>query len=470
VEHVEADADQTVIERLDPRLGMVLAERYQLIHKIAAGGFGAVYIASDLVANRDVAVKLLHPALAADENVAARFRREVEALASLTSPHTVAALDAGEAPDGTPYLVMELLTGESVYSRYKSKGRMPWERVVAIGRGVCDSLAEAHSLGIVHRDLKPENIHLEHRGDDPEFVKVLDFGIAKVNNSTVSDNADLTHVGQMVGTYSYMSPEQMTGTCTPESDVFTLGVVMYELIAGKRPYGEAKGPAAQLAAVLGDAPPLVTPAPLELTRIIARCIDKDPTRRYRNAHELQFALERFSDGSDEAPTNFVPSTSRRMPTPWVEPSLGATLHGIAPNLVARGSATSFSDRKSAPVITRKSSASIAGPASPDKAAPPKTGAASVASPALPGRAAPPKGRAAVIDRRMASGTSELAPAPETLAPLNLSEVSAGASDVNPFTTTPTTATGVSAFATPNMRVVLIAIVIAMALIALGLLL
>jgi eukaryotic-like serine/threonine-protein kinase len=452
VEHVEADADRTVIERLDPRLGMVLAERYRLLHKIAAGGFGAVYIASDLVANRDVAVKLLHPALAADENVAARFRREVEALASLTSPHTVAALDAGEAPDGTPYLVMELLTGESVYSRYKSKGRMPWERVVAIARGVCDSLAEAHSLGIVHRDLKPENIHLEHRGDDPEFVKVLDFGIAKVNNSTIADNADLTHVGQMVGTYSYMSPEQMTGTCTPESDVFTLGIVMYELIAGKRPYGEAKGPASQLAAVLGDAPPLVTPAPLELTRIIARCIDKDPTRRYRNAHELQFALERFSDGADEAPTNFVPSTRRTVP-PWIEPNLSTTLHGIAPNLVARGSATTFSDRKSAPVITRKSSALVASP--------------------LPGKAAPPpKGGAALIERRMASGTSEIAkdPAPaETLAPLTLSEVSGGA-DINPFTTTPTTATGDSAFATPNMRVVLIAIVIAMALIALGLLL
>jgi len=109
VEHVEADADRTVIERLDPRLGMVLAERYRLLHKIAAGGFGAVYVASDLVSNHDVAVKLLHPALAADENVAARFRREVEALTSLKSPHTVAALDAGEAPDGTPYLVMERL-------------------------------------------------------------------------------------------------------------------------------------------------------------------------------------------------------------------------------------------------------------------------------------------------------------------------------------------------------------------------
>ncbi len=365
----------------------------------------------------------MHAALAADHSVAARFRREVEALASLTSPHTVAALDAGEAPDGTPYLVMELLTGESVYARYKAKGRMPWERVVAIARGVCDSLSEAHSLGIVHRDLKPENIHLEHRGDDPEFVKVLDFGIAKVNNSTIADNAELTHVGQMVGTYSYMSPEQMTGTCTPESDVFTLGIVMYELIAGKRPYGEARGPAAQLAAVLGDAPSLVTPAPLELTRIIARCIDKDPMRRYRNAHELQTALARFSDGADEAPTHVAPSAARRKAAPWVEPALNTTLQGIAPELVARGSSTALGDRKSS----------------------------------------------GLLERRMATGTSEITKDPTpALAPLDPSDDQTAASDGNPFAR-PTTASGVSAFTTPNLRVVAIAIVIAMALIALGLL-
>jgi serine/threonine protein kinase len=423
VQYVEADSERTLIERPDPRLGMVLADRYRLVHKLAAGGFGAVYIATDLVANRDVAVKLMHAALAADTTIAARFRREVEALASLTSPHTVAALDAGEAPDGTPYLVMELLTGESVYERYKSKGRMPWQRVVAIARGVCDSLAEAHSLGIVHRDLKPENIHLEHRGDDIEFVKVLDFGIAKVNNSNVGDSAELTHVGQMVGTYAYMSPEQMTGTCTPESDVFTLGVVMYELIAGKRPYGDAKGPAAQLAAVLADNPPLVTPAPLELTRIIQRCIDKDPTRRYRNAHELAQALGRFSDGADEAPT-VLASATRRTPGPWVEPSRSRTIHGVAPEL-ARGSSTKVRKTPS----------------------------------------------------RMATGTSEIThdnPPTPTPTPMPMPMPMAAPMTLPPEPPTPTprpiTATGATSFTAPNWTFVVIAIVVAAALIALGVLL
>ena len=242
-----------------------------------------------------------------------------------------------------------------------------------------------------------------------------------------------------------MAPEQMTGTCTPESDVFTLGIVMYELIAGKRPYGEAKGPAAQLAAVLGDAPPLVTPAPLELTsRSSTRCIDKDPTRRYRNAHELQFALERFSDGADEAPTNFVPSTSKKLPTPWVEPTLGVTLHGIAPNLVARGSSTAFSDRKSAAGDHAQIEPGFAGQSN--------------AAEARCGVDRASHGVGHVGDRERPHAGSD----PGRSAPS--AEVSAG------VTTTPTPAAGVPVAATPNMRVVIIAIVIAIALIALGLLL
>ncbi|MEP6865558.1 MAG: serine/threonine-protein kinase [Deltaproteobacteria bacterium] len=349
----ERDADSTVIESLDPWLGLVLHERYRITQKIAAGGFGVVYVAADLVAQRDVAIKLLHPGLAADPSIAARFRREIEALQTLKSPHTVAALDAGEAPDGTPFLVMELLTGESVYEQMKARGKMPWRRVLAIARGVCHSLGEAHARGIVHRDLKPENIHLERRGDDLDFVKVLDFGIAKNHHSAIEGGADLTQVGQMIGTFCYMAPEQMIGSCTPESDVFTLGVVVYELIAGRRPYGDAKGPAAQLAAVLGDPPPSLPHAPAALVEIVMRCIDKDPLRRYRDAHELGEALATIFETGDDTPTVYAnkryqtpPPTpvhhGDRIATPakvWFEPALGtATIHGIVP---ARGSGTTL---------------------------------------------------------------------------------------------------------------------------------
>jgi serine/threonine protein kinase len=298
----EADLDRTIIERVDARLGMLLGGRYRVDYKIAAGGFGAVYHAYDVVARRDVAVKVLHAALATDATVVARFRREVAALAQLRDPHTVVAYDAGEAPDGSMFLVMELLAGESLYERYKTSGPLPWASVVAIARGVCCSLAEAHALGIVHRDLKPANIHVEPRPGQRDYAKVLDFGIAKLRDGAIEDN-DITHVGQMVGTFDYMPPEQMAGTCMPQSDIFTLGVVMYEMISGTRPFGVVQGPASQLAAVLGTTPQLLSNVPPPLARIVARCLDREPNARYANANELSAALAELGEKPEhEAPT------------------------------------------------------------------------------------------------------------------------------------------------------------------------
>jgi serine/threonine protein kinase len=297
----EVDLDRTVIERVDARLGTRLGERYRLDYKIAAGGFGAVYHAYDLVARRDVAVKVVHAALATDPMITARFQREVAALAQLRDPHTVVAYDAGEAPDGSLYLVMELLGGESLYERFVSRGPLPWTTVVKIARGVCCSLAEAHALGIVHRDLKPANIHIEERPNERDYVKVLDFGIAKLRDGSFVD--DVTHVGQMVGTFDYMAPEQMAGTCMPQSDVFTLGIVMYEMISGTRPFGPANNPAMMLAALLGTTPPPLTRVPVQLTKVVARCLERDPNDRYASAIELAAALAELGERLEhEAPT------------------------------------------------------------------------------------------------------------------------------------------------------------------------
>src|SRR5512140_236762 len=218
-----AVADRTMVERAAPLVGTVLDQCFRIDCQLAAGGFGAIYRATDLRSDAEVALKILHPQYALDPMVVERFRREGKTLSSLRDPHTITAYEVGEAPDGTLYIVMELLHGESLYQRFRAGGPLPWRSVVQIALGVCSSLAEAHALGIVHRDLKPANIHLEKRGNDPDFVKVLDFGIAKIVHGNGHEYNELTHIGQMIGTIDYMSPEQMVGgEMTAGSDIYTL--------------------------------------------------------------------------------------------------------------------------------------------------------------------------------------------------------------------------------------------------------
>ena len=321
---MEADLDRTVIESVDARLGTLLGGRYRLDYKIAAGGFGAVYQAYDVISCREVAVKVLHAAFATDPTVTARFHREVAALVQLRDPHTVVAYDAGEAADGSLYLVMELIGGESLFDRFTARGPLPWQTVVKIARDVCSSLAEAHELGIVHRDLKPANIHIEQRAGERDYVKVLDFGIAKLRDGEPVD--DVTHVGQMVGTFDYMAAEQMGGNCMPQSDVFALGVVMFEMIAGSRPFASATTPAEMLTAQLQTTPPLLVGVPPLLAALVARCLSREPSARYANAFELAGALVAVTE--EEVPT--VPSrvTAR---TQEAEASLNAAATVITPN-------------------------------------------------------------------------------------------------------------------------------------------
>src|SRR5215831_17637507 len=267
--------ERTIISGSDPLVGTVLDQRFRIDCQLAAGGFGAIYRATDVLSDAEVALKVLLPGLARDPMVVARFRREGQTLASLRDPHTITAYELGEAPDGTLYIVMELLHGESLYTRFRREGPLPWRRVLHVAAGVCSSLAEAHALGVVHRDLKPANIHLEFRDGDPDYVKVLDFGIAKIVQGNGIEHTQLTQAGQMIGTVDYMSPEQMVGgELTPASDIYTLGVVLYEMIAGRTPFADAQTATAILAAVLTRAPePLSTYArvPVLLDRIVARC-------------------------------------------------------------------------------------------------------------------------------------------------------------------------------------------------------
>jgi tRNA A-37 threonylcarbamoyl transferase component Bud32 len=312
----ERTLERTAVERRDPLLGEVFDRRFRVEARIAAGGFGAIYRATHLKSGHHFALKVLHANLTNDSGVVARFRREGAALTLLRDPHTITAYELGEADDGTLYIVMELLRGESLYERYRAKGRLPWQRVVAIARAVCSSLAEAHALGIIHRDLKPTNIHLEPRGNERDFVKVLDFGIAKILQDSDIDSSDLTQAGQMIGTLDYMSPEQMVGgMCTPASDIYTLGVVMYEMIAGRKPFHDANSAAAALASVLTMTPPrlatqaVVTP---DVDRVVMRCLERQHTDRFQSAIELATALDEILPG-DEVVTRVAAETQKVVP-------------------------------------------------------------------------------------------------------------------------------------------------------------
>jgi tRNA A-37 threonylcarbamoyl transferase component Bud32 len=223
----------------DPLIGQVLGGKYKVVRLIGEGGMGAVYEGEQPLGTtrRRVAVKTLHPHLSRDPKIKARFEREVATIAELEHPNTIQVYDFGTTPEGILYLVMEFLHGKSLADLLEREGAMAPERVDAILQQVCGSLEEAHAHGIVHRDLKPDNVVLVERAGKKDFVKVLDFGIAKRSKEEDKDEQKLTQQGMVLGTPPYMSPEQFTGRpIDSRSDIYSLGVMAYEMLSGKLPF------------------------------------------------------------------------------------------------------------------------------------------------------------------------------------------------------------------------------------------
>jgi eukaryotic-like serine/threonine-protein kinase len=288
----------------DPYIGTVLNGRFTIERKLGEGGFGAVYAGSQMQTGRKVAVKLLHPEMTRDQNVVARFRREGQVLCSLRDAHTITTYDFDQTPDGTLFIAMELLEGRSLHDVFHDEAPIAWQRMLKIMREMCSSLEEAHSLGIVHRDLKPENINLENRSGNPEFVKILDFGIAKVMRGDGSSgiagdmSPQLTATGQTLGTLEYMSPEQLMGKpLDGRSDIYGLGVVAFEMMTGRLPFPDAVGPAALISAQLKKIPPKASSIvpdegiPPAVDALILKMLAKDKNQRFRDVGELRSAIE-----------------------------------------------------------------------------------------------------------------------------------------------------------------------------------
>jgi eukaryotic-like serine/threonine-protein kinase len=264
---------------------------FEIVALIGRGGMGEVYRARDLRLKRGVALKTLPPDFAADRDRTARFEREARAASALNHPNIVSVFDVGYE-GGVSFIISELVEGETL-ARVIQRGSLPLRKLVEVSTQICDGLAAAHAAGVIHRDLKPGNIMLTRDGR----VKLLDFGLARQNNppGTESATIDASHPGMIMGTPGYMSPEQVRGEPTDaRSDLFSFGVVLYEMASGKPAFRGASS-VEVMNSVLKDDPPELTPAsPPALDRIVRRCIEKRPARRFQSAADLGFALQSLS--------------------------------------------------------------------------------------------------------------------------------------------------------------------------------
>ncbi|AWV88596.1 serine/threonine-protein kinase [Bradymonas sediminis] len=275
--------------------GMVLAERYQLIEEVGRGGFGMVYRARQLNMDRDVALKILPPKFMAVSDVVERFKREARLASRLRHPNTITVHDYG-SHENLLFIVMELLEGEDLADVLARQRTVEMERILHIGRQALQSLHEAHSQQIIHRDLKPENIFLTRMGEDHDFVKVLDFGIAKLampEAAGAQPGRKLTLSGSTVGTPTYMSPEQAAGDeVDPLSDLYALAVILYETACGKPPFYDESA-AKVMRAHLFTAVPKFAKAPLRDSRfeaVLLKALSKEKADRYPSAQAFLEAL------------------------------------------------------------------------------------------------------------------------------------------------------------------------------------
>ncbi len=277
-------------------VGKVFDARYRIEELVGMGGMGAVYRAVQLSVDRAVALKILRPEFASNLEQVRRFQIEARAASSLEHPNTIRVIDFGQSEDGDLYLVTELLEGQPLSTMLVRRGKVAPERVARIAVQALKSLSEAHARGIVHRDLKPENLFLKEVHGEEDFVKVLDFGIAKVATKTPSKS--LTTTGTVVGTPLYMAPEQARGKPVDvRSDVYALGAVMYEMLSGEPPYTGDTAMAVMMAHIQQPLKPIhlgsSDPALAGLCDIVARCLEKDPEDRPQTADSLRAQLEDF---------------------------------------------------------------------------------------------------------------------------------------------------------------------------------
>jgi serine/threonine-protein kinase len=324
----------------DPLVGKVLAERFEILERIGEGGTGVVYKARQVTVDREVAIKVLGAHVSSDPQWVKRFQNEARAAARLDHPNTVRVHDFGQTKDGLFFIAMELLVGHSLRQEIDRAGRLPAPRALRILVQACGSVGEAHAHGIIHRDLKPDNLYLCATKGGEDFVKVLDFSVAKLGN------LQQTRAGTVFGTPAYMSPEQgRGGELGPPSDIYALGVVLYEMLGGKPPF-DSKSATEVLLMHLRDRPPPLTGVAEPLVQVVMRALEKDPARRQQSCEELAQECASLFSGlfPDEATMH---SRSSGAPRPRSDPP-PSSVAPPATSTPPRAQRTAIADAPSAP--------------------------------------------------------------------------------------------------------------------------
>ncbi len=279
----------------DTLLGKTLAGKYRIEERISEGGMGTVYRATHILMEKLVAIKVLHPALAADDKIVARFTREAKAASRISHPHALNVTDFGEDESGIVFLVMEYLRGQTLKQIIREAGSLPLARIVEITRQIAGALDAAHAEGVVHRDLKSDNIMLEEVGTDGgDWAKVLDFGIAKIQEP-VGQDPELTAPNLIIGTPQYMSPEQCSQAAEIDqrSDIYSCGIILYEMLTGHVPFTGESATAIMLKHLQEPAPDVRTEradVPPAVAEVVAQALSKRREERQQSAGELALAL------------------------------------------------------------------------------------------------------------------------------------------------------------------------------------
>jgi serine/threonine-protein kinase len=313
----EADARPGDAKAAEPRgsdapapsmAGQTIAGRFRLVRLIGRGGMGEVHEAEHIELARRVAVKIMHARAAMNRTSITRIKREARSLAALSHPNVVQVLDAGEH-EGWPYIAMELLHGEDLRTRLDREGPLPVGEAIAITSQILAGLDAVHAAGVVHRDVKPENIFLTKAPDGTTFVKILDFGVSKLM-AIDSSAGNLTESGTIVGSPAFMAPEQAIGSAGVDArtDLYSVGALLYTMLAGRAPFAAPNIPAVLLAIVEGRSEPLanVRPGlPTALLQLIERAMDKERGKRFKGAAEFSAALQAV------APTGVLVAEVRR---------------------------------------------------------------------------------------------------------------------------------------------------------------